>query len=243
MEQGRMDNAARIAGLLYLVVVVTGIFNLMYLPSQIQVSGEAIATASHIVASGLLFRLGIVADLVCYTAFLLLPLALYRLLSPAGGNAAALMVAFAVVQVPIAFVNTVHKLDILSLLGGASYLHAFTADQLNSQVMLALDAYRHGLLVLEIFSGLWLLPLGYLMFKCGFLPRVLGIALMLGCLGYQIDFVGSVIFPGYPKTFIADVVTLPASFGEIGTCLWLLIMGARSGFQRVHSGDVAHLSS
>ena len=62
-------------------------------------------------------------------------------------------------------------------------------------------------------------------------------------LGYQIDFVGSVIFPGYPKTFIADVVTLPASFGEIGTCLWLLIMGARSGFQRVHSGDVAHLSS
>ncbi|MEO6365091.1 MAG: DUF4386 domain-containing protein [Luteimonas sp.] len=181
--RGTNKAAARTAGALYLIVVVTGIFSLAYVPSQVIGHGDAATTVRNIMASEWLFRLGIVAGLICYTTFLLLPFALYKLLSPVGKHAAALMVALAVVSVPISFVNMLNKLDILSLLGGVGYLQAFTADQLHAQVMLSLDAYSNGLLVLKIFWGLWLLPFGYLVFKSGVLPRVLGILLMLGCFG------------------------------------------------------------
>ena len=222
-----IEKTARTAGLLYLIVVVTGIFSLAYVPSQIMVQGDASATVGNIAASEPLFRLGIVAGFICYTAFLLLPFALYKLLSPVGKNAAVLMVAFAVVSVPISFVNLLNKLDALSLLSGANYLQAFTTEQLHARVMLSLDAYSNGLLVSEIFWGLWLLPFGYLVFKSGFLPRVLGILLMIGCFGELCDVFGQVLFPGYADTVIASLMAMPGSLGEIGTCLWLLIMGAR----------------
>jgi hypothetical protein len=218
---------ARIAGFLYLIVVLTGIFSLAYVPSQINVAGDAAATVRNLATHESLFRLGIVAGLACYTAFLVLPLALYRLLSPYGRQAAVLMVAFAVASVPISFVATLHKFDVLSLLGGADYLRVFGAEQLHAQVMLSLEAYGDGLQVAGIFWGLWLFPLGYLVFKSGILPRVLGVLLMLGCFGYLIDFIGRVLFPGYAESGIAGFIRLPASVGEIGTCLWLLVMGAR----------------
>src|SRR5690606_12181167 len=112
---------------------------------------------------------------------------LYRLLSRFGQGAAVLMVACAVVSVPISFVNLLNRLDTLSLLSGAGYLQAFTAEQLNAQVMLSLDAYGNGVLVSEIWWGLWLLPFGYLVFTSGVLPRVLGVLLMMGCFGYLIN--------------------------------------------------------
>lgn len=224
---GSGNKTARIAGLLYLVVVVTGIFSLAYVPSKLSGHGDAAATVGNILAHEQLFRLGIVSGLLCYTAFLLLPLVLYRLLSPVDRNAAALMVAFAVSSVPISFVSLANKLDVLSLLDGTNHLQAFTADQLHAQVMLSLDAYSNGMLVASIFWGLWLLPFGYLVFKSGFLPRILGILLMLGCFGYLIDFLGTVLLHGYAEFLIARYATLPASLGEIGICLWLLVRGVK----------------
>lgn len=231
MNATELNKTARMAGLLYLIVVAAGIFSLAYVPSQIMVRGDAAATMSNIVAFETLFRLWIVVALICYTAFLVLPLVLYRLLSPVGTGVATLMVAFAVVSVPIAFVNELNKYQILSLVGGADYLQALTAEQLQAELMLSLATYNKGLLVLEIFWGLWLLPFGYLVFKCGFLPRFLGVLLMLGCLGYLIDFSGSTLFPGYSRTGISSFVTSPARFGEIGICLWLLIVGVRKSNQ------------
>lgn len=220
--------SARVAGLIYLIVVVTGTFSLGYVPSQLTVQGDVAATMDNIVAAEPLFRLGIVAGLVCYTAFLFLPFALYRLLRATQQGAAVLMVALAVVSVPISFVNLLNRFETLSLLRSADYLQAFSTAQLQAQVMLSLDAYRNGLLVSEIFWGLWLLPFGYLVFKSGFLPRILGILLMMGCFGYLIDFFGSALFPGYAASIIASYATLPASLGEIGTCLWLLIVGVHA---------------
>jgi hypothetical protein len=228
---------ARIAGLLYLVVVLAGIFSLAYVPSQIDATGDAAATVRHLVAHESLFRFGIVAGLVCYTAFLVLPLALYRLLSPYGKQAAVLMVAFAIASVPISFVATLHKFDVLSLLGGAEYLRVFSTAQLHAKVMLSLEAYGDGLQVASVFWGLWLLPLGYLVFKSGILPRVLGVLLMLGCCGYMIYFLGSVLFPGYADSGIAGYIRLPASVGEIGTCLWLLLVGAREPAGQNNAGS------
>jgi hypothetical protein len=218
------NKTARLAGLLYLVTIVTGLFSLMYVPSHINVHSDASTTVANIMASESLFRLGIAVGSIGYVAFLLLPLALYKLLSPVNGNIAVLMVAFAVTCVPIDFVAIANQLDILSLLNGDKYQQAFTSDQLHARVKLLLDAYRNRIFVSEIFWGLWLLPLGYLIFKSGFLPKVLGIVLMMGCFSYMISFFGEALLPTYN---IPSFVMWPAAFGEIGLCLWLLIAGAR----------------
>ncbi len=228
LQDSPLGDNARVAGLLYLVVVLTGMFSLAYVPSQIPLDDNAAKTVANILAHPQLYRLGIVASLVCYCAFLALPLALYRLLCPYGKNAAVLMVAFAAASVPISFVNILHKFDVLSLLSGADFLHAYTTEQLNAQVMFALDAYGNGLLVSQIFWGLWLMPFGYLVFTSAVLPRFLGVLLMLGCLGYLTNFLGHALSADYAHTGIGGFIRLPAALGEIGTCLWLLIMGART---------------
>lgn len=228
---------ARTAGLLYLVVVLMGIVSLAYVPSQTTVPGDPAATVARLLATQPLFRLGIAAGAVCYVAFLLLPFALYRLLAPVHRPAAMLMVALAVTSVPLSFINLGHKLDVLTLLSGADYLQALTPAQVQAQVMLSLAAYSNGLLLTKIFWGLWLLPFGYLVFVSGILPRVLGVLLMLGCIGYLVDVAGRLLVPGFSESALAGVVTLPASLGEIGTCLWLLIFGARESSARAAPVD------
>jgi hypothetical protein len=219
---------ARVAGLLYLAVVLTGIFSLMYVPSKLIVWENATTTFNNIVANPTLFRLGIVNYLICYTFFLFLPLGLYRLLKPVNENYARLMVILAVVSVPISFANIQNEFNILSLISGEDYLHVFSKEQLQTQVLLYLNQYDNGNLIVSIFSGLWLFPFGYLVFKSGFLPKFLGILLMLGCFGYLINFLGHSLIADYSQLGIASFIQLPANLGEIGTCLWLLIVGAKN---------------
>lgn len=219
---------ARIAGLLYLVVVIAGGFSLMYVPGKLTVAGNGAATVSNIIASETLFRLGIFAGVVCYTAFLLLPIVLYKLLKPVNKTHAVLMVALALVSVPMSFINLLNKFAVLTLISKAPYLSVFKADELQAQVLMHLGFYNNGIQLISIFWGLWLFPFGYLVYRSGFLPKVLGILLMLGCFGYIIDFTGDFLFPGYGKLGISGYVHLPSALGEIGTCLWLLIMGAKN---------------
>ena len=220
------QKTARVAGALYLIVVVSGIVSLAYVPSQISTKGDAATAVGNIVAHELLFRIGIVAGLICYVFFLLLPLALYRLLGPVNKQAAALMVALALVSVPISLLSVSHKLEIVSLLSGPDQLRTLDPLLLN-HVMLLLTQYRNGLLTASIFWGLWLLPFGYLVFKSNFLPKILGILLMIGCFGDLTDVIGNALFSWYGDTRIADLATLPGSIGEIGICLWLLTIGVR----------------
>lgn len=219
---------ARIAGLLYLVVVLTGIFSLMYVPGKLIVWDNAATTFSNIVTNQPLFRLGMVTYLVCYTFFLFLPLVLYKLLKPVNETFARLMVILVIVSVPVSFVNSQNMFNVLSLISDESYLKVFSNDQLQAQVLLYLNHYDNGNLIISIFSGLWLFPFGYLVFKSKFLPKILGIFLMLGCFGYLTNFLGHSLVPHYSKMGIAFFIQLPASLGEIGTCLWLLIMGAKN---------------
>jgi hypothetical protein len=226
------NRIARTAGWLYLVMIATGMFSLAYVPSHIDTHGSMSATASHIVASLSLFRWDALSELIMAVSFLLLPFALYRLLHQVNRHLAMLMVVLVVVSIPITFVNVIDKLDILSLLGGTELSQVFTRDQLSAQVMLHLVDYRNGMLVSQIFWGLWLLPFGYLVFKSTFLPRILGMLLMLGGFSYLIDFTGMLLFPGYGDTTLAGLIMLPPSIGEIGTCLWLLIVGTRMPARR-----------
>jgi hypothetical protein len=224
------NKTARIAGLLYLMTIVTGIFSLIVVPSRISTHGDVALAVTNIVTNELLFRLGIASGALGYVAFLILPLALYKLLSPVDRNMAVLMVALAVACVPIYFVALANQVDILSLVDGDKYKQLFTPDQLRERVMLLMEAYNNKVFVSEIFWGLWLLPFGYLVFKSDFLPKVLGIFLMLGCFSYLIGYFAQIIFP---HATIPSFVMLPATFGEIGICLWLLIVGVRKSEQVV----------
>ncbi len=130
------------------------------------------------------------------------------------------MVILALVSVPITMLNDLNKVAALVILSGADYLTVFTADQLSAQAMFFLDLSEHGVVIAQIFWGLWLFPLGYLVFKSGYLPRILGVLLMIGCLGYLFDFFAFFLFPNFETT-----VSLVTGFGEIFFMLWLLIKG------------------
>lgn len=218
---------ARIAGLLYLVVVLSGIFSLMYVPGKLIVWGNAATTFNNIVSNQQFFRFGIVSYLICYTFFLFLPLVLYKLLKTVDETFAGLMVILAIVSVPVSFANIQNEFNILSLIGDENYVKVFSTEQLQSQVLLFLNQYDNGNLIVSVFSGLWLFPFGFLVFRSGFLPKILGILLMAGCFSYLINFLGYSLFPHYPKMGIASYIQLPASLGEIGICLWLLIIGVK----------------
>lgn len=218
---------AGIAGFLYLIVVLAGIFSIAYVPSQLFVYDDPSLTLKNITTDELLFRAGIASGFICYVTFLLLPLVLYRLLCPVNKPIAILMVAFAVISVPMSLGNLVNLLDILSLLREAEHLSVFTGKELQAHMYIHLDSYFNGILVSKIFWGLWLLPFGYLVFKSKRIPKILGILLILGCFGYLIDVLGHTLFEGYSETVISNYITLPATFGELGTCLWLLIVGIR----------------
>ncbi|MBS1682083.1 MAG: DUF4386 domain-containing protein [Bacteroidetes bacterium] len=220
-------STARLAGALYLIVVVAGIINLMYVPSKLIVRSDAALTVKNIIESESLFKFGIVAGVLCYTAFLLLPLVLYKLLKDVNNDFAVAMVALAIVSVPFSLVNLLNKMSVLTLIDGKQYLVTL-ADQLQAQVFQYLDFYSTGISLISIFWGLWLFPFGFLVYKSGFLPKVLGALLMAGCFGYLINFFGSFFSEAYQNSVVADYISLPAAVGEIGTCLWLLIFGVKT---------------
>ena len=210
---------ARIAGLLYLSMVPLGFFGYMYVPSVLLVPGDAATTASNIMASELLFRLSIVSALVVQVINIFLVLVLYKLLEPVSRNHALLMVVFLLVGTPIAMFDQVNLFAALHLLSGADSLAALEAGQVNAQVMLFLDLHQHGAYIAGIFFGLWLFPMGYLVFRSGFLPRILGVFLMIGCMGYLVDSFAIFIFPDF------EPIVLYTFWGELFFPLWLLIKG------------------
>ena len=223
---------ARIAGFLYLMVNLPAPFALIYLPSRLIARGDAAATANNIMASESLFRLGIVGLLFNAIANIFLVLALYQLLKVVNKNMASLMVIFSLAAVPIAMLNELNNLAVLLLLSGADYLKVFTTEQLQALVYLFLRLHSQGLNIAQIFWGLWLFPMGYLVFKSGFLPRILGVLLMIGCFGYVIQSFAA--FLGYNVSIIFFT-----SWGELLFLLWLLIKGVNVEQWEKHAAESA----
>ncbi|MFH0990097.1 MAG: DUF4386 domain-containing protein [bacterium] len=217
---------ARIAGLLYLLMGITGAFGLMYVPSKIIVAGNAAATANNIMTSESLFRIGIVSNLICQISFIFLVLALYRLLKGINKIHATLMLTLVVVSVPIAFLNTLNQLGALLVLSGDEYLKVFEPDKLNALMMVFLNLHGYGNNIVEIFWGLWLFPFGFLVFKSGFLPRILGILLIISCFSYLADSFTFLLIPHY-HDIISEFASAPAALGECSIILWLLIKGVK----------------
>lgn len=215
---------ARLAGFMYMLVVATGYFNLAYVPSQLIISTDAALTINNILSNESLFRWGIAIGVLCYVFYLTLAFLLFDLFKHINKRAAVAMLALAAASIPISIYNMTNKLDVLVLLSQASYLDVFSAEQIQAQVMLSLKSYNNGIGVVQIFWGLWLLPFGYLAFKSNHIPKILGVALMLGCFGWLVFFLAYVICP---EANIPSYIRKPAAFGEIFTGLWLLLMGAK----------------
>jgi hypothetical protein len=217
---------ARIAGLLYLLLVVAAPFRLIYVPSTLFVSGNATATAQNIAAHELLFRFGIAGDLFCGCLLIFLVLALYRLFKGVDQNHATLMVILGgVLPGAIYFFNVLNDAAALMLVRGADFLSVFEKPQRDALAMLFLRLHGHEIVAAEIFWGLWLFPLAVLVLRSGFLPRFLGFWLIINGLAYlTLSFTG-VLLPPYKDT--VSHFAHPAQFGEVVFMLWLLFVRAK----------------
>jgi hypothetical protein len=215
--------AARTAGLLYLLTSIPGAFCLIYIPSRFIVSGDATATASKIAASEFIFRLGIVSELISFTGFIFVVMALYRLLSGVNRAHASLMVTLMLVSIPISLLNVLNEIAALTLIRGADFQSVFDKPQRDTLAMLFLNLHFQGFMVAQVFWGLWLIPFGVLVFRSGFLPRILGVLLIIACFGYLAN---SLVAFGVLPHVVSRVVG-QLTICELPIILWLLIRGAK----------------
>ncbi len=216
---------ARVAGLLYFIYIALSIFAEAIGRSRLIVFGDAAATAQNILSSAGQFRIGFMADLISAVLFLLTAWALYVLLNPVNRNLALLFLLLNLGGVAVQSFSDLNLYASLLVLSGADYLKVFQADQLQALAMLFLYLYKNGFMMAQIFYGAWLFPLGYLVFKSGFLPRILGIVLMIHCVVWLITFLQFFLFPAFGAVVY---ISYPLGFiSEFGLTLWLLIMGAK----------------
>jgi hypothetical protein len=214
------QKTARVTAFVFLGIVVLGIATELLMRRGMIVPGDVAATARNIAGSHALFRLSLVSDLFRQALLVLLPLTLYILLKSVNRTIAALMAIFALVCVPISMLNELNHVAVLLLSSGAGYLSPFKMDQLNALLMFFLDLRQYGTLIPQLLS-LWIVLLGYLVVKSGFLPKILGILLMLAGLCYTVQAVWFLLDPG----FDASILSLFAFIAESVFYLWLLIKG------------------
>lgn len=231
INSSSLKNTARIAGLLYLILIITGIYGIMYIPSQIIVPGDSVSTAKNMITNELLFRTGVLNDIISNTIFLFLVLVLYRLFKQVNDNQAKLMFALVIVQIPVAFMMEAFNITSLMILKG-EILKTFELSQRQDLAMLFLKINDYGTLPLEMFWGLWLLPFGLLVYKSEFIPRIFGILLVIAGIAYMIDSTIALLFPSY-SSFVKSPTLLLAAIGEISITLWLLIKGVKTQERKI----------
>jgi hypothetical protein len=218
--------AARIAGLIYLSMIITAPFAMLYVPSKLIVSGNATATGENILAHETMFRLSILGDLIGQVIFICLAFAFYRLLRDVNKTWAMLMVSFVLVSAAVCFLNVINDIAALLLFRGGEFLTVLDKSQRDALAMLFLRLYNYGQFIAEIFWGLWLFPLGLLIYRSRFIPRFLGVWLMLNCFGWiLLSFTALFSRPNYNALF---GYLQPLLFGEMALMLYLLIKGANT---------------
>jgi hypothetical protein len=219
-------NPGRVAGLWYLLLCVLGPLRLMYIPSKLFVHGNATATANNIAAHEWLFRFGMVSDLVGAVVAIFLALALYRLFKGVDQYLAVLVVILGGVMPSLLyFVNVVSDAGALMVARGPDFLSVFNKPQRDALVMLLLRLHDHQNTAAEILWGLWLLPLAMLVYRSRFLPRFLGVWLVINGFAYVILSFTGLLLPQYGNKMF--LLSQPALFGELAFMLWLVIKGAK----------------
>jgi len=216
--------AARIGGGIYLLMVLTAPFSLIYVPSKLIVRGNALATADNILAHETMFRLSIFGDLIGHVIFICLAVALYRLLSNVNKTWAILMVSFVLVSAAVGFLNALNNIAAVILFRGGEFLDVIDKTQRDALGMLFVRLHNNGEFISEIFWGVWLFPFGLLVYRSGFLPRLLGVWLIVACFAWIALSITALFFPSHYGA--AFTWLQPAFFAEMAIMLWLLIRGA-----------------
>lgn len=218
-----LKRTARVSGLLYLVLAITGAYGILYVPSQLIVENDAAQTAANILNREFFFRSGILANLIGQTSFLFVGLSLYKLFENVSQSLSRMLLILVTVSVPIAFFIIFNQLHALWLLK-----ESIALDPAQSELMVGsfMNQFQNGNSVIGIFWGLWLIPFGMLCCKSEFIPKVMGALLVLGGLSYVIDAFTFVLLPDL-QPYTAIFVTVCSCIAEISILLWLLIKGVR----------------
>jgi hypothetical protein len=231
-------NPGRVAGLWYLALVFLGPLRLIYIPEKLFVTGNATATAENIAAHQWLFRFGMVDDLIAAVVLVYLTLVFYRLFKDVDQHLAVLVVILGGVMPGLLyFVNVATDESVLSIVRGADFLSVFDKPQRDALAMLLLRQHSHLNTAAEILWGLWLLPLGMLVFRSRFLPRFLGVWLLINGVAYVLlSFTGELMPEYSDKAFL---LAQPALFGELALTLWLVIRGSAPKARSLYAADAS----
>jgi hypothetical protein len=217
--------AARITGAIYLSMIFVAPFAMIYVPGKLIVRDNAAATAENILVHETMFRLSIFGDLIGHVVFICLGIALYRLLSSVNKTWAMLMVVFVGVSAAVGFLDALNNIAAVILFRGAEFLSVFDKAQRDALGMFFIKLHAQGLFIDEIFWGVWLFPFGWLVFRSGFLPRFLGVWLIIACFSWVALSAIALFSPIYYEA--AFKWLQPAFFAEMAFMLWVLIKGAK----------------
>jgi hypothetical protein len=215
---------ARIAGVLYLIIIVAAAFAEVFVRGSLIENGNAAATAANILAHELLYRLGGAADLITFACDAAVALILYELLKPVSGSLSLLAAFFRLMHVAIVGVNTLNHFAALVLLRGAHSLTAFQTDQWQALALVSLRLHAQGYNIALVFFGIHCLLIGYLISRSAFLPRILGALMAIAGLCYLTNSFANFLSPAFAAR-LYPYILMPAGVAELSLCLWLLVMG------------------
>lgn len=229
-QEQTLRSIARLTGVFYLIIFIAGIFAQVFVRGALIAPGDASLTASNIMASEGLFRVGIVSDMFMVLSDVVVGLLFYVLLRHVNHALALLAAFFRLAQAVTLGVNLLNLMVVTRLLGGADYLSAFSADQLNAQALFYLDAHATGYRIALVFFAFSILILGYLMMRSRAFPRILGVLLIIAAVGYMTDSFADFLLPNYADyvDLMTYIVFIPAVIGELALILWLLVRGVRN---------------
>jgi hypothetical protein len=227
MKDRKKIRLARIAGVLYLLVGITGGFAEGFVDPKMYVAGNAAATSGNVVAYSGLVRMGVAAHLLDAIFFVLTAMAFYILFQQMNKSVARAMLVFVALAVGIITLNAVFQFEALQVATGTSYVTAFGVAGSNALVLLLLDIQHYGTLSAQVFFGLWLAPLGYLAYKSGLFPKALGVVLIAAAACYLVDLFAAFLFPGFARQIHPFIVIVPA-IAEIWMVLYLLVVGVKT---------------
>lgn len=217
-------NLARIAGFCYLIVIVAGLFSEVFVRQALIEANNALATANNIQANEMLFRWGIVSDLINFVIGLPAILIIYTLFKRTNKLLLQVALGFVIVQTGIIAVNLLNQITPLLILSNDNYLNTFQSDQLASLALLSLNVQAQGYAIGLVFFGFYCLIVGYVIYKSGLMPKVLGILYSFAGLCYVINSFMMFLSKGFENPLFV-YLAIPIFIGELSLCLWLLIKG------------------
>jgi|SRR6185436_13082945 len=215
---------ARIGGILYLVIILAGMFSVMFVRDKLIVSGNITATANNIMASQSLWRMGIFADLIMHVCDIPVMWVIFILLRPVNKNLALLAMLFNLIQTAVLVANKLNLVAALFPLGGADYLKTLDQNQLYAQAYLSIKLHDYGFGVGLIFFGFVCLVNGYLIYRSGFLPKIIGVLLQIAGLCYLTDSFALLLAPKFAGRLFPAIM-IPCFIAELSFCLWLIVKG------------------